>query len=349
MTINAQEEVKNSSKLDTSTIVKKKPVLIIKDLVVNYYSKHAKNLKAVNNVSFELHEGESLGLVGESGCGKSTLGFSLLRLLKSNGRIDNGQVLIKLDNEYLDLTKITDKEMNVIRGNYLSMIFQAAQDCLNPLQKVDSHLYDTLNAHGIEVEKQDKLIQEIFNDLDIPLSRLNDYPFQFSGGMQQRIAIALALILDPKIVIADEPTTALDVLVQAKIIKNLKILKEERKLAMIFISHDLGVIADITNRVAVMYGGELVELGSTQDIFNSLHPYTVGLINAVPNIMNKDYKIVSIPGSPPDLRDPPSGCKFNPRCEFVKQICRDVEPRFIKKQEPDHYVKCHKWDPEIEF
>lgn len=340
----------NQKNLPIAINQNRKSILRIINLDVNYYSRNSKPLRAVNNVSIDLFEGETLGLVGESGCGKSTLGFSLLRLLKSNGRIDNGQILISLNNQYLDLTQISDNEMNLIRGNYISMIFQAAQDCLNPLQKVSAHLYDTLIAHGVDKETQYKLIEDIFSDLDIPINRLNDYPFQFSGGMQQRIAIALALILNPKIVIADEPTTALDVLVQAKIIKNLKILKEEKHLSMIFISHDLGVIAELTNRVAVMYAGELVEIGETDDIFNnSLHPYTIGLINAVPNIINEQNKIISIPGSPPDLRDPPSGCKFHPRCEFAKNICRTEPPNFVKGKGEAHYVRCHKWDSKIQF
>ena len=326
-----------------------KPLLVINDLHVYYRAGH-QFVKAVDGVSFELQKGDSLGLVGESGCGKSTLGFSIIRLLKSNGVIPEGEIYYNFDNQYyLDITSLEENELNHIRGNRISMIFQAAQDALNPLQTIKSHLIDTLNAHNIPKNLHEEKIRQIFEDLDIPISRLYDYPFQFSGGMQQRISIALGIILEPNLVICDEPTTALDVLVQAKIISLLKRLKKQKDLSMIFISHDLGVIADIAKKVAVMYAGRIVEIGSTEDVFqNPLHPYTIGLIESVPNILEQNQPIKSIPGNPPDLKNTPVGCKFNPRCKYVKQICLESEPSLWGKSDSNHFSRCFISTPEYE-
>ena len=227
------------SQLDISE-KEKYPVLEIKDLQVFFHTKQ-KPVRAVDGVNLAINFGDSLGLVGESGCGKSTLGFSILRLLKSNGEIINGSVVVNMNGTRVDLTKLPERQMERIRGRYVSMIFQAAQDSLNPLQTIRDHLSDTLEAHDIAEEDIESKINELLIDLEIPLSRLDDRPHQFSGGMQQRISIALALILDPFLVIADEPTTALDVLVQARIIGILKSLKKIHNLSLIFISHDLGV------------------------------------------------------------------------------------------------------------
>jgi peptide/nickel transport system ATP-binding protein len=330
-----------------SSVNKTKPILIISNLFVNY-NPEEDPIQAVNDVSINLYEGETLGLVGESGCGKSTLGFAILNLLRGNGKITKGTIACSINNNYLNIASLEEYQLNKIRGKYVSMIFQASQDCLNPLQTIRSHLIDTLEAHEIPKSQHLKLIKNIFNDLEIPISRLDDYPFQFSGGMQQRIAIALALILNPQIVIADEPTTALDVLVQAKIINMLKRLKTDKNLSMIFISHDLGVIADVTSKVAVMYAGEIVEIGDTRDIFhNPLHPYTQGLIKAVPNIKTDIHLIQSIPGSPPDLKNPPSGCKFHPRCEFARKICTTTIAPFQSITNSTHIAKCHKLNPDF--
>jgi peptide/nickel transport system ATP-binding protein len=330
-----------SSASTNQTLHKNKPLLILDNLHVFY--KTGKNyVRAVDGVSLEIFEGDSLGLVGESGCGKSTLGFSIIRLLKNNASIPKGGVYYRnSSNEYIKVSTLSEHQLNSIRGNNISMVFQAAQDALNPLQTIKNHLVDTLKAHNVPKNLHDQKIVQIFEELDIPLSRLYDYPFQFSGGMQQRISIALAIILEPNFVICDEPTTALDVLIQAKIISMLKRLKEQKNLSMIFISHDLGVIAEISNKVAVMYAGQIVELGDTESVFkNSRHPYTQGLIESVPNIMAESHSMTSIPGNPPDLKNPPLGCRFSPRCKYVKQICITNEPPFWGKEGSNQYSRC---------
>ncbi|MFW9928774.1 MAG: ABC transporter ATP-binding protein [Candidatus Thorarchaeota archaeon] len=321
------------------------PLLEIKNLRVNYRTK-GKPVRAVDDVNLSIFKGDSLGLVGESGCGKSTLGLAILRLLKSNGEIPTGEIILDINGKRVDLTKLPEHQMTQIRGQFISMIFQAAQDALNPLQKIDDHLVDTLKAHFVNKNKIEGKIQQILNDLEIPLSRLEDRPFQFSGGMQQRISIALSLILDPLLVIADEPTTALDVLVQARILNILKELKDRYNLSLIFISHDLGVIAELTNKIAVMYAGQIVEYGPTEVIFNDpAHPYTSGLLKAIPNILVDVRKISSIPGTPPDLRNPPKGCRFHPRCSKARQVCIDEEPKYWYPN-PHQAALCHIFNPD---
>ena len=324
------------------------PILEIQNLFVQYETK-TMPVRAVDGVNIEIYKGDSMGIVGESGCGKSTLGFSILRLLKQNGKIKNGSIILNIEGKRVDLTKLPDNQISQVRGQYISMIFQAAQDALNPLQTIRNHLYDTLKAHSRDRNKFNAHIDTLLQELEIPASRLDDRPFQFSGGMLQRISIALALILDPIVVIADEPTTALDVLVQARIINILKRLKEEYNLTMIFISHDLGVISEISNKICVMYAGQIVELGDTSKIFkNPRHPYTNGLLNAVPNIKQSRKKLLSIPGSPPDLIDPPSGCRFHPRCSEAKLICKEETPTYWETDDGTK-VLCHLLNPKYEY
>ncbi|MFX0093941.1 MAG: ABC transporter ATP-binding protein, partial [Candidatus Hodarchaeota archaeon] len=239
----------------------KDPLLEIKDLVVDYPTTEG-NVRAVDHVSLSLYPGEALGLVGESGCGKSTLGFSILRLLKG-GVIRTGHIMF----DGKDIAQLTDEEMREIRGAEISMIFQASQNALNPLQKVSQHFAKTLKTHNKWSEGTWENVMRLLARLEVPRSRVYDYPFQFSGGMQQRMVIALALLLQPKLVIADEPTTALDVLVQARILQLLKDLQKEFNLTMILITHDLGVVAETTHRVAIMYAGQIVEVGTTESIF----------------------------------------------------------------------------------
>lgn len=362
----------------------KKLMLDVQELVVEYPLKKG-NIRAVDHVSLQLFSGDALGLVGESGCGKSTLGFSLIGLLKG-GVIRDGKVIF----EEQDLTKMEEKDLRLLRGNEISMIFQASQNVLNPLQSVSKHFQDTLIAHQLEkssrkngsvlsrvfkpkifqsilkrMKKKNSRIsptEEISDDswtkvlelirrMEITDNRLDDLPFQFSGGMQQRIVIALSLMLQPSLLIADEPTTALDVLVQARILELLKELKEEFDLTMIFISHDLGVVAEITNRVAIMYAGQIVEMGDTRSIFsNPKHPYTEALIDAIPEVKDKSKKQQkSIPGTPPDLRISIEGCRFAERCTLTKEICRIEKPELIVLDTPsldgnDYQVRCFIYD-----
>lgn len=368
--------------------MRKKLMLDVQELVVEYPLKKG-NVRAVDHVSLQLYTGDALGLVGESGCGKSTLGFSLIGLLKG-GVIRDGKVIFKEK----DLTKMDEKELRLLRGNEISMIFQASQNVLNPLLSVTKHFEDTLIAHNLDKKKIDgkgvsvffrsllpkknpfqsffnrfkkkmetispteaisdeawNKVLELIRRMEIAENRLNDLPYQFSGGMQQRIVIALSLILQPRLLIADEPTTALDVLVQARILDLLRELKEELDLTMIFISHDLGVVAELTNRMAIMYAGQIVELGGTRSIFKSpKHPYTEALIEAIPEVKDKSKKQQkSIPGIPPDLRKAIMGCRFAERCKYTKEICKIKKPGLIildttSADGNDNQVRCFKYD-----
>jgi peptide/nickel transport system ATP-binding protein len=322
-------------------------LLDIQNLIVEYPTNEG-DVRAVNNVSLSIQKGEVLGLVGESGCGKSTIGFSILGLLK-DGIIRDGQIIFA----GRDLVKMSEEELQRLRGSDISMVFQASQNALNPLQKVSDHFIETLKVHNRWDEKKSwNSINELLHRLEISESRLEDYPFQFSGGMQQRIVIALTFLLNPKLIIADEPTTALDVLVQARLLKLLKELIEEFNLTVIYITHDLGVVAEITHRVAIMYAGKIVEVGDTYTIFErSAHPYTQALITAIPNVRAESKKKMSfIPGRPPDLRNPPKGCCFADRCSFVIPLCRENEPKPIlisSQSKFDHIVKCFKYDDKL--
>lgn len=330
--------------------INNKLVLDVKNLVIEYPMKGG-NLRAVDNVSFTLKSGEAMGLVGESGCGKSTIGLSLMRLLKG-GNIISGSINF---NEK-DISTISNHELTKIRGEKISMIFQASQNALNPLQKVSGHFIDTYKAHDLWSKDKWVEINKILERIEIDENRIKEYPHQFSGGMQQRIVIALSVLLHPTLLIADEPTTALDVLVQAKILKLLRVLKAEYDLTMIFISHDLGVVAEITQRLAIMYAGQLVEIGDTREIFdNPQHPYTEALLKAIPDVQDKTKKKqISIPGAPPDLRYEIKGCRFASRCSYRKDICETELPQFLNIKngkiggdDPNHKVRCLKYNDDF--
>jgi len=315
------------------------PLLDIRDLKVYYFARRG-TVRAVDNVSLKLTKGESLGLVGESGCGKSTLGLAILRLVPEPGRIVAGSVIF----DGLDLTKLPEEDMRRIRGSRIAMVFQDPMTSLNPLMKIGEQLTETLMVHG-EADKEvakEKAIS-ILSDVGIGPERFNDYPHQLSGGMRQRVMIAMALILKPDLVIADEPTTALDVVTQAQIIDLMKDLKEKYKMSLIFISHDISLVSEVADRMAVMYAGQVVELGDVLSIFDEpLHPYTKALLEAIPNIELADQKLVYIPGSPPDLVSPPPGCRFHPRCPFATDKCKVEEPEMIEVR-PGRWVKCFRY------
>lgn len=317
------------------------PLLEIKNLIVDYPTNEG-NIRAVNNVSLNLYSGEVLGLVGESGCGKSTLGFSLLRLLRG-GVIRSGNIFF----EGNDLVSLSERKIRKLRGSDISMVFQASQNALNPLQRISNHFIDTLKGHNRWNPEKWEDVLNLLRRLEISESRLDDYAFQFSGGMQQRIVIALTLILNPKLIIADEPTTALDVLVQARLLQLLKEIIKEFKLTVIYITHNLGVVAEITQRVAIMYAGRILEVGDTFTIFeNAAHPYTKALISAIPNVKDKTKRKMSfIPGHPPDLRNPLKGCCFADRCSFSIDICETTLPKPISLSSKNgHMVKCLMYD-----
>ena len=295
-------------------------------------------VRAVDGVSFKLEKGETLGIVGESGCGKSTLAWSLLRLIPPPGRIVGGS--IKIDGQ--DIVKMSEGEVRrKIRWKKISMVFQGAMNALNPVYTIGDQLIEPLLLHT-NMTKREALQRaaELLKAVGLPSHILRRYPHELSGGQKQRVVIAMALILDPDIVIADEPTTALDVVVQAQILNLMKRLHRERKMSIILITHDLGVVTELSEKIAVMYAGKIVEFGRAEDIFEKpLHPYTRALIRAVPRLKGDIHKLEYIPGSPPDLRNPPPGCRFAPRCKEAFDPCR-VEPPPIIEYEKGHYVAC---------
>jgi peptide/nickel transport system ATP-binding protein len=312
-------------------------LLQIKNLEVQYATRVGL-VRAVDKVSLEVRRGETLGLVGESGCGKSTLGFSILRLIRPPGKVAGGQIFF--DGE--DLLQKTEQEMIHIRGKHIAMIFQDPMTCLNPLQRIDDHFIETVRTHETNVSAKEahQRAVELVDDLGIIAGRLTDYPHQLSGGMRQRVMIGLALALNSDLIIADEPTTSLDVIVEAQILEMMKELKAEFDLTMILITHNMGIVAELADRIAVMYAGKLVEVAGTFELYDKpLHPYTQGLLKSIPNVNLEEQKLETMPGSPPDLIEPPSGCRFHPRCPHAMEKCSDAEPP-IKEIEQGHQVAC---------
>ncbi len=315
-------------------------LLNVQNISVEYSTVRGR-VKAVSDVSLSLEKGSTLGIVGESGSGKSTLGFSILRMVPQPGRIVSGE--ISFDNQ--DLLKEPEAAMRRIRGAQISMIFQDPMTSLNPCLKVRDHFIELYRTHDPAITKEDAVsrTRKLLESLGIAPERITDYPHQFSGGMRQRVMIGLALALNPKLVIADEPTTALDVIVEAQILELLKKLKEERELALILITHNIGIVAEMTDLIAVMYAGQVVELGPTEDVFEDpLHPYTKGLLESAPNITHPELSMRPIPGSPPDLITPPSGCKFHPRCPNVFEPCPLRDPALLERKR--RLVACHLYD-----
>jgi peptide/nickel transport system ATP-binding protein len=303
------------------------PVLEIRNLSIDYPISIG-TVGAVEKVSLDLYRGEALGLVGESGCGKSTLGLSILRLVRPPGKITNGQILYN----GRDIVGMADREILRLRGRNIAMAFQNPLTSLNPLFRIDRQFLETIRQHEPNTNKTEALgrAETILEELGIERSRLYEYPHQLSGGMRQRIMLGLGLIMDPDIIVADEPTTSLDVIVEAGFIDLLNRLRERYHLSILLITHNLGLVAEIADRVAVMYAGKIVEIGTADQIFhNPLHPYTNGLINCVPNIRLDQKELVTMPGSPPDLVNPPRGCRFSPRCPRVMDVCRVREPALL--------------------
>jgi oligopeptide/dipeptide ABC transporter ATP-binding protein len=301
------------------------PILEIHGLSIAYPISIG-TVRAVESVSLSVRKGEVLGIVGESGCGKSTLGLSILKLMKPPGRISAGSILYK----GADVLSMGEKSLLDLRGRNIAMIFQNPLTSLDPLVTVQDHFVEAIRVHEPEVGRKDcrARAEAILSDLGIEGRRLSEYPYQLSGGMRQRIMIGLALILHPDILLADEPTTALDVIVEAGFTELLMKLKRQYDLTVLLISHNLGLVAEMADRIAVMYGGRIAELASVEDIFaRPLHPYTRGLMACVPNILLDQKELVAMPGSPPDLVDAPEGCPFAPRCPEVMEVCRVETPR----------------------
>ncbi len=307
---------------DASTpLTDRSPVIRVRDLRV-WYGTDRGPVRAVDGVSFDLRPGEILGLVGESGCGKSTLGRGLLGLLPRGAKMDGE---LRFDGQ--DLITASRKRLYAHRGVDLGMIFQEPLTRLNPLMRISEHFRETLRAHhrGISKDEMDRRALEVLRQMGIPPTRYRAYPHEFSGGMRQRIMIALALVLRPAFVVADEPTTALDVLVEAQIIRILHDLRQQYDTALLLITHNLGIIAEACDRVAVMYAGRVVEIGDARTVFSDpQHPYTRELLRSTISLRTTGLNF--IPGSPPDLVDPPTGCHFHPRCPDAMRICAERAP-----------------------
>ncbi len=320
-------------------------LLEIKDLVTRFYTDEGV-VHAVNGVSYGLKEGERLGVVGESGCGKSVHALSIMRLIpEPPGKIESGEVVFLGRN----LLELSNPEMRGIRGAQIAMVFQDPMTCLNPVFTIGFQINEALMLHqGMDQREASERAAELLTMVGIPAAsqRLNDYPHQFSGGMRQRAMLAMAISCNPKLLIADEPTTALDVTIQAQIVDLVKHLQQDLGMAVMWITHDLGVVAELAEKINVMYAGYIVERGNSQAIFKrSCHPYTIGLLGSLPRLDEAPgTKLVSIPGLPPDLILLPKGCPFAERCTYHFDQCIEQMPPLVSTGELDHTVACWRWE-----
>ena len=305
------------------------PILQVVDLSLRYQTRQG-SVQAVRGVSFDLAQGQSLGLVGESGCGKTSVANCLMRLLPDNARLTGGRVLL----DGVDLLALSDEDMRRSRWSRIAMVFQAAMNSLDPVYKVGQQVIEAIEAHEVEttVDAARERVARLFRMVGLDPQLMERYPHEFSGGMRQRAVIAMALSCDPAVIIADEPTTALDVIVQDRILRELKDVQQELRMAMIYISHDIGVVAEVTDRMGVMYAGNLVELGDTDDVFGApLHPYTAALMSSFPSVSGEKTALATLPGEPPNLIDPPTGCPFHPRCAYATDECRREYPPQVSR------------------
>ncbi len=316
----------------------KKNILSVRNLTVEYRSRETGTCHAVNDVSFDVKQGETIGLVGETGAGKTTIALSIMRLLPvPPGRILSGS--IELDGE--DLRRLPDAKMRKVRGEKVSMIFQDPMTALNPLDRVGDQISEMLRLH-MNLNKAEAAAKaaDLLEMVGIPADRYTEYPHQFSGGMKQRVIIAIALACKPELLLADEPTTALDVTIQAQVLNLMNQLKKELGTSMVLISHDLGVVAETCDRVAVIYAGEIMEIGTAGDVFNcKSHPYTCGLFDSLPDVKSKAKRLKPIPGLMPDPTALPAGCKFSPRCPLCTDDCRKNKIALTEVSE-GHFVRC---------
>ncbi len=319
------------------------PLLEVGDLRIEFGTQ-AGTVHAVDGVSFSLEQGKALGLAGESGCGKTTTALSLMRLLPYNGKIAGGSIKF----QGRDLVKSSEAMLRKIRWKEISIVFQGAMNSLNPVQRVGKQIAEPILLHeDVEEDEAMKRVGDLLELVGIPQKRMNEYPHEFSGGMRQRVMIAMALACNPKLVIADEPVTALDVMIQAQILELLERLRKELHLSMILISHDLSVIADTCDQVAIMYGGKIAESGATMEVFTDpKHPYTQGLVSAFPDIRGRRFMPEAIPGQVPSLISPPSGCVFHPRCKFSFDRCTMAEPA-LTALTPSRQAACFLF-PEVQ-
>jgi peptide/nickel transport system ATP-binding protein len=305
----------------------------VRDLKV-HYSMGSRTIKAVDGIDFTVREGDRFAIVGESGSGKSTLGLSLIRLCP--GKV-SGQIIV----DGVDLMKLSEEEIRKFRGSKISIIFQEPSSALNPVMKIGDQLMEVFTVHGYSKSEAYQRSLQLLKTVGIPEAekRMQSYPHQLSGGMKQRVVIAMAIALNPRLVIADEPTSALDVTIQAQILNLLKNLADSYGLSTVLITHDMGVAAEICNRIGIMYAGKMVEVGELESIFsNPMHPYTRALMACIPRGLKERLKPLS--GHVPDLSNPPEGCRFHPRCPYAKDVCASVEPKPLKLD--DRIVSCHR-------
>jgi peptide/nickel transport system ATP-binding protein/oligopeptide transport system ATP-binding protein len=322
--------------------LQKRPLLEVRSLSTHFFTEEGV-IRAVENVSFEIHSGEILSLVGESGCGKSVTGLSLLRLIPiPPGRIVNGEILF----DGRSLLQLEEKEMERVRGNDISMIFQEPMTSLNPVFTIGDQIMEAIVLHqGLDKTEARKRAIGMLDRVKIPSpeKRIDSYPHQLSGGMRQRAMIAMALSCQPKLLIADEPTTALDVTIQDQVLQLLKEIQGDMGMSVMLITHDLGVVAEIADRMAVMYAGRIFEYGPIEAIFGRMrNPYTRGLMRSIPQLAEKKNRLHAIPGQVPDPMDLPVGCKFHPRCDLMIEDCKKEEPPLFQVN-GDHFSRCIRW------
>ena len=312
-------------------------LLEVKDLKTYFFTQKGP-VKAADGVQFMIRKGESFGLAGESGCGKSTTALSIMKLVPPPGQILGGKIIF----EGIDITQMNEDEMRDLRWKEISIIFQGAMNALNPVLTIGRQIADGILAH--EDVTEDEALERAQKQLElvgIGGERISNYQHEFSGGMRQRVMIAMALACNPKLVIADEPVTALDVIVQRQILSLMNELQRKLHLSTMLITHDLSVIADICDTIAIMYAGKIVEYADVKTVFkHPIHPYTEALIEAYPSVIGEKKSLKSIPGSPPDLLNPPSGCRFYPRCTYARDVCHTDEPRYVEIKK-GHSVACH--------
>jgi peptide/nickel transport system ATP-binding protein len=328
----------------TQGVQKQDALVEIQDLTVEYILP-TRRVRAVDNVSLTINAGETIGLAGESGCGKSTLAHAVLRILRPPAQISGGRILF----QGTDMVALSDDELRKFRWRHVSLVFQSAMDSLNPLMRVGDQFVDMLQAHE-KIRKADALkrASDLLDLVGIDRRRVNAYPHELSGGMRQRVVIAMALSLRPELIVMDEPTTALDVVVQREILQEIEALKKELGFAVLFITHDLSLLVEFSDKIAIMYAGEIVEEAPAHVLFeNPQHPYTVGLMNSFPPLTGELKRMTGIPGTPPDLSDPPAGCRFSPRCPHCDgkdaELYRrqTTERPILRSIAPDHLVACH--------
>jgi peptide/nickel transport system ATP-binding protein len=314
-------------------------LLDVRDLDVFYHTRRGV-MRAVDGISFSLQTGRHLGLIGESGCGKTTTGRALLRVLPRNGMISRGEVRFK----GRDLVGLKEDQMRRVRWREIAMVPQSSMDSLDPVYRVGTQLSEVLTARGgLGRSAARERAEELFALVGLSADRLSNYPHEFSGGMRQRAVIAMALALEPDLVVADEPVTALDVIVQHQVLKTFRELQERLNLSVIMITHDISVVAETCDDVAVMYAGKIVEWTTVARFFSEpFHPYALGLQNAYPNLTKPGQTLISIEGYPPDLVEPPQGCRFASRCPFAQERCVQQEPPLIEVV-PGHFAACHRW------